>query len=441
MALSATTVWEVRTTGSDTNGGGFVPGSGGTDYSQQSTAQISVTDAVANGTTTITSATAGFTSAVTGNLVYLAGGSGSLAAGWYQATYVSSTSITVDRTVAAGTGIILHLGGALATPNQAITNAVSDNTIWLKSGTYTTSTTLPAMAAGSSGGFTALIGYGSTRGDNTKATIQLTTSTNLVAQGNALCLFRNIIFDGNSTGQTGINTLGSQTIIYNCVAQNFTTGGFNIATGQNVKYVYCYATGQKTGAYGFHLGGDGSFYGCVAYNNSGPGWQLNGFGGTLINCISANNGTVGFGNAGRSLLVNCTAYGNGSDGIQAASGSAGVFINNIVESNTGWGINFSSASNQFLGDYNGYFNNTGGAVQGSNFDGTHDVTLGAEAFANPAGQNFALNNSNPGGARARGAGFPQLFPGISTSGYTDIGAVQHQDSGTGTSGPVGFAFS
>ncbi len=58
MALSANTVWEVRgATGAVTNGGGYVTGSGTTDYSQQPGAQIAVVDAVANGTTTITSAT------------------------------------------------------------------------------------------------------------------------------------------------------------------------------------------------------------------------------------------------------------------------------------------------------------------------------------------------------------------------------------------------
>ena len=60
MALSANTVLEVRNGGSDTNGGGFVTGAAGTDWSQQDAAQYSVTDGVTAGTTTITSATANF---------------------------------------------------------------------------------------------------------------------------------------------------------------------------------------------------------------------------------------------------------------------------------------------------------------------------------------------------------------------------------------------
>jgi len=83
MALASATVWEVRTAGNDTNGGGFVTGASGSDWSQQDAARtgadvtdISVTDAVAAGTTTITSATANFDTTIVGNIVYFEGGRG-----------------------------------------------------------------------------------------------------------------------------------------------------------------------------------------------------------------------------------------------------------------------------------------------------------------------------------------------------------------------------
>ena len=101
MAIQASTVWEVRTTGSNTNGGGYT--SGGTDYSQQDSPQIAVTDAVANGTTTITSATANFNSSHVGNIIYLAGGTGSLAATKREVISITnSTTIVVDEIVATG---------------------------------------------------------------------------------------------------------------------------------------------------------------------------------------------------------------------------------------------------------------------------------------------------------------------------------------------------
>ena len=51
MAIAATTVWEVRTGGAETNGGGY--SSGGTDYSQQTAAQLSVTDGASISTTNL----------------------------------------------------------------------------------------------------------------------------------------------------------------------------------------------------------------------------------------------------------------------------------------------------------------------------------------------------------------------------------------------------
>ena len=40
-AVPSTAVWDVRTTGSSANAGCFVPGGGGTDYSQQDAPQFS----------------------------------------------------------------------------------------------------------------------------------------------------------------------------------------------------------------------------------------------------------------------------------------------------------------------------------------------------------------------------------------------------------------
>ena len=178
MAFSASTVFEVQGgVGSDTNGGGYVTGSSGTDYSQQASAQIATTDAVAAGTTTITSVTAGFTSAITGNMVYLAGGSNSLGADWYKATYVSATSITVDRNVAAGTGITMNIGGCLNTIGQACTIAnahVADGfIIYVKAtGTYSIATALSITNQPGSP-VSRVVGYSSTRGDGGQATIQV----------------------------------------------------------------------------------------------------------------------------------------------------------------------------------------------------------------------------------------------------------------------------
>src|SRR3954469_9556272 len=113
MALSSSTVYQVRPGGADTNGGGFVTGASGTDWSKQDAAQYSVTDGVAAGSTTLTSVTAAFGTDVVGNLIYVSGGTGSITAGWYQIiSRTNATTIVVDRStgLTAGTGVTLKIG-------------------------------------------------------------------------------------------------------------------------------------------------------------------------------------------------------------------------------------------------------------------------------------------------------------------------------------------
>ena len=76
MALSASTQIEIRSGGSDTNGGGYV--SGGTDWSLFDSPQYSVTTGTTFGTTTINSSTANFGTDVVGNLISVSGGTGSI---------------------------------------------------------------------------------------------------------------------------------------------------------------------------------------------------------------------------------------------------------------------------------------------------------------------------------------------------------------------------
>ena len=64
MALSANTIFEIRTAGDNNAGGGFVAGASGTDYSQQNAIHATRADLVIDGTidTDITSAADNFAS-------------------------------------------------------------------------------------------------------------------------------------------------------------------------------------------------------------------------------------------------------------------------------------------------------------------------------------------------------------------------------------------
>src|SRR5436305_1368289 len=115
MAYQADTVFEIRASGNVNNGAGYsiALGAGSTDFSQQDAAQLSVADAVTNGTTTITSATGGFTSAMRGNVCFILKVA-AFTVGYYQITSVTnSNTIVVDTSAGLGsqTGLTVNVGG------------------------------------------------------------------------------------------------------------------------------------------------------------------------------------------------------------------------------------------------------------------------------------------------------------------------------------------
>lgn len=151
MALSYDLDWEIRTTGDNTNGGAYKRTGTGTDYSQQNTAQLALTDinTLIAGDTTINSSTGGFTSAMVGNTINLSSGT-NLTTGFYEITgFVSSNAVTLDRAPDNGGGGISgttgKVGGALA---WVLDGVVQYNKVWIKSGTYTLTNTTQGAAGG-----------------------------------------------------------------------------------------------------------------------------------------------------------------------------------------------------------------------------------------------------------------------------------------------------
>ncbi|MHA2070135.1 MAG: hypothetical protein ACXABY_37690 [Candidatus Thorarchaeota archaeon] len=168
MAISALTQWECRTDGDQDNGGGFVDGASGTDYSQQAAAEASYTDLVLDTTTTMSSVARSFVAADVGNLIHVTGGTG-FTLGRYEIVSVAAGVATLDRVAgsASSTGGTAELGGAIDYPNQFNDDAVSGNTLWIRAGAYTIST----LTGNVNNGVVNLtsqrnvIGYGTVRGD------------------------------------------------------------------------------------------------------------------------------------------------------------------------------------------------------------------------------------------------------------------------------------
>lgn len=393
MAIAAGAVYEVRTTGSDTNGGGFVTGSSGTDWSQQNSAQYAVTNAVTNGTTTITSSTANFGTDVVGNILYIQGGTGSITAGWYQITSrTNSTTIVVDRStgLTTGTGATLNIGGALASPGQAAQIATTNgNKIWINQGTYNVSTSTAGSGGPVSTGTNSQIvieGYDVTRGDRTAnrpilkwtASSPGATSYLVVLATNPSVIVSNIEMDGNNVTNVSGASFSNRGLFIDCIAKNCSTtsqaGFYGGGASSNRGPIRCYATNCTKGfSYGSPVQ-------CIAYN-CGTGFS-DIYRATY--CIAYANTGDGFNNSSGVLgaqLINCTSTGNTGDGFDTSASNSAGFLNCVSTNNTGYGFNLHATN--FMRNC-ATFNNTSGATNGTPHLNSGAVLLSADPYQNSA---------------------------------------------------------
>lgn len=445
MSLATATAWEVRTSGVDTNGGGYV--SGGTDYSQQDAPALSLTDlAAAQNSTTAASAAAGFTAAMVGNLIQIASGT-NFVAGFYQiVTFNSATSVVLDRapaTAGAGSAGVAKVGGALATPGKALSAAVAGNTVYIKAGTYPVTSTSTNVAggclappAGTSTAATVLTGYQTTRGDGgTKPILQasgIATFTMLTLA--VAVLVENLEFDGASlTSARGVagNLAGA---CYSCRFRNFTNSA--ASCGSAAMFYNCEATGCATATAftGAH------YLFCTAHDNTVAGFNAS-TGCILVRCLSASNsGATSDGftmSANGAECVNCTAYNNGRDGFRFLPGAAhNDFINCLAVGNAGWGFNASATGDACRLFACAHATNAGGGVNTSLITRTTGtVALSSDPLMAAATGNYGLNNLGGAGLPARSQAY--TFPGVAgTIGYGDLGAAQHFDQPSGGSGSL-----
>lgn len=440
MAINASTVWEVRTAGNDTNGGGYDASQvGGSDMSQQDAKNtvgnnISTTDAVANGTTTLTSATASFTSAAIGNIIYLQGGTGVLAATRRRVVSVTNaTTIVVDATVAAGTGITMNIGGACATPGGAAVNFANDNTVWIKAGTYTQTSAASNVAAGRFNRTGYMIGYGATRGDNGGPPLLqadgVITNFIMVNLGGAGYV-KNIKCDGNNRANSQAFGLATTSKAGDCIAVNCTSIAFN-NTGVCVN---CIASGCSTTT---PFIGAGIYYGCVAKDNTVSGFRD----GTFINCIAdSNSGASSDGflvNITGQIVINCVAYNNGRHGFNCSL-DAQTIVNCIAEDNgaSGTGTGFVGTGNPsgLIWANNAAFSNATADFNlgtGKNSENNSSITGSNSFFVDAPNGDFSLTNASGGGALARATGYPATYNEGATPNFLDIGVSQHADPASG----------
>lgn len=450
MALPTTVVWEIRpTVGADTNGGGFVAGASGTDYSQQNAVQYNATDLAVDPSvnTKVTSASHSFVAADVGNLINISAGA-SWTLGFYQIVSVSGGAATLDRSPAATstTGGTYAVGGALATISKAYAAAALSNTIYVKAtGNYTVTATMTLTGQNLTN--FSFIGYTTTRGDNGQATwTTATNSTALMTGGGSTptgFLFQNFhftntagttsevlngglssqaynfrfvncLFDGVKSSITGynsgVNFNVANVTFESCEMKNCTNHGIDCSPSINV--IACIIHGSTND--GIHVRGIQSATSSTApiyldrsvvYNNSGKGInfaEAMPIGGQAIVYLLCSN----------SAVLNST-----SDGIFVTAQTGNpifptlVIINTIIDSNGGYGINNAAATMGSMVIYNCAFrSNTSGDVHGTGVaKDANSITLTGDPFNNRSGLDFTLNSTSGAGLACQKAGFPSVL--------------------------------
>jgi len=456
MALSASIVWEIRTTGSDSNGGGFKTGASGTDYSQQDSAQYALTGLTSSGAGAVI-LTSSAAADMVGNLIQITGGT-NFTTGFYEITSVSAgVSITVDRNCttgagAAGTG---NIGGAVATINTVNNNKVLGNKAYIKSGTYTVTTRQDWSGdayAWDGTNPTILIGYNTTRGDNPKGNGRPVISCNTagvdafgIAGDGIFAMY--LIVDGNDTARNGVVDTGgvshNRPVLLYVTVKRFSTYGIkHFQAVDSISLIRCRVTDMKSGSsFGIYLSGS-TIIECIVDNCPCDGISNNtdyskAFIRNSISCHNTGNGVLAVGELYPGIFHDNIFYKNSNTGLNKNGGYQLIhyICNNVSYGNGGYGM-YGPAIGMAVDyiNYNAYGSNTSGNLNGFTA-GPNDVTLTADPFtgadatsvlnAETVDDIFALfkpNNTSGGGAAIRGVGYPA---------YRDIGAVQHQDSGTG----------
>lgn len=414
MAIHANFVFEVRTGGADTNGGGFKSTASGTDRTLQDAAHATLsTSSVVHTTTTQINVAVGdytVTSADVGNMLNLQGGSAT--AGLYEITAADTGNNrwTMDRAVGtAGQTCPGKMGGAYATPGYAAkAMTVSGNLCWVKAGTYTI-TTSTAGAAGPvalvNSVQCAMIGYSSTRGDYAgRPEVNAGAVTGVVLIQHAATAPKQLLVhlraDGNTTsGVTGFELADIEAFCIDCEAEDCVLGfsgggaGHVLACGT----INCTtSTQQNTNVYGCQMNKEGNL------DNV-----------TMDSYSYGGDGTIGSFNA-----YNCT-----HDGPTGANGSCFGSQQAIdcIATNSAIRYGYNSAAVAYL-EHCADYNNSLGRLSTTPLD-KNVITLTTDPYVDSAGHDYRVNNSAGGGLLLKGLA---VLIGDMADGR-DVGALQGAD--------------
>lgn len=383
MAIGATCIWEVRTTGANTNGGGYT--SGGVDKSQQDAAGWALTGCTSVGAgNTVLNANAH--ADMVGNVACCVSGTNFTISAFFEVlSVVAGVSITfgtshAGASICTGVGAngVINIGGAFkiggTLDDEWFDAKVAGNTIWIASGTYTLgeSVSPPAAAYGTSAAPVVVTGYNATRGDNptgvTRPLIDGGAYTFTVAYYWNLSNLRGTSIYIGSTGTFGLSPYCS---MLNCKVENTATAGNPVAIGYvdgtGINIIECEAVSRVGTAI---TAGSGAVVCCYVHDSkTGISAQ---WADTIYGCI-IDTCQTGIDLVGSIYNIFSNAVRNCVLGIEAGTYDSGCVINNII-ADCVTGASSVAVENQFW-DYQCWSNNGIDIINVTK--GSHDVTKDA----------------------------------------------------------------
>jgi len=405
-ALDKFLEWEVRTTGNNNSGGCYEAiGDGGTDYSQQDAAQLSLTDlAMTASGTTLTSVTGGFTAAMVDNCIQITAGT-NFVTGFYHITVRTDTNtVTIDRDAttggngSSGTGAV---GGGLLTIQKAVDAVVGGNTIWVKDGTYAEEVTLtgPTKVDGDP---LELLGYVTSHNDNptgaSRPDVTGSDSRTNVLKVEAKSWFIGNMRFHNATGAGVVSTTngGVRVMFFNCRFDN--NGNDGITIRNPAMFIGCEFDNNVDGWGAITY--TKSFVFCYFHDNSADGLDYGGDGISIIGSVADTNADDGFKilTGGRVAFVNNVAYNNTNDGFTPITSDsngdpAWMVINNISTDN---GTGYRRLTNNYQPGFFGYNTYNGNTTNLSNFAVREFSNISTDPdFTDDAAGDFTLKSSSP----------------------------------------------
>lgn len=470
------TDWDVRSTGSDNNAGGFTGPraasactSPGTDYSLQDTPQVTfdgvtITATTAGVSTTIT--ITGYTVAATDkcNVLRITGGT-NFVVGYYTINSVNvganTWTLSANVTTGVGAAMVGVMGGAFATPNQALITWVLDDTVWIKKATYTRTTTItPASNNPGSGHTPGIIGYNSVHGDGSMANCPtITTATNSVHLFTLSNTFNGVFIQyicfSSTAGTRGDGWRANNSGVLAVVFDHCVFDGLNIPINGDFATIWAFiglevnfSIIKNSVSHGVLNSASTSFFASRITNSGGRGyyWGTSTTGDvttTAINSVFDHNTSNNFelrlaGSGHSATLINNVFTDSGAAGVVVAVGSsvgALTACGNVLYNNTTYGFNTdqnvvwaSGCSNAF-----GAQGTANYATGFAPFPG--DITGISDPFVARGADDFSLNNTAGAGLLLRGTGFPGAT-GLFGTGYADVGALQSQCNSSSSGGGI-----